>query len=98
MGVNHDSIVAFDGVGAAAGDQIDLSLIDASTLVAGNQAFTFIGTAAFSGVAGQLHVVASGTNTLVQGDINGDKVADFEILVQDGTVLPSQWVAGDFIL
>jgi hypothetical protein len=32
----------------------DLATIDANTLVAGNQAFSFIGSAAFSGAAGQL--------------------------------------------
>ncbi|EHK55022.1 PQQ-dependent sugar dehydrogenase, partial [Allomesorhizobium alhagi] len=35
-------------------DLIDLATIDANTLVGGNQAFSFIGSAAFSGVAGQL--------------------------------------------
>lgn len=34
-------------------DKIDLSTIDASTLAAGNQAFAFVGTAAFKGVAGE---------------------------------------------
>jgi Ca2+-binding RTX toxin-like protein len=37
-----------------AGDLIDLSRIDANTLVEGNQAFSFIGNAAFSGTAGEL--------------------------------------------
>ncbi len=91
-------IIDFTGVGAAAGDRIDSSGIDAKSAVAGDQAFSFIGTAAFSGVAGQLHAVASGTSTLIQGDVNGDKVADFEILVQDGTTLPGQWTAADFLL
>ncbi len=97
-GAAHDTILAFDGVGAAAGDQIVLSAIDANSILGGDQAFHFIGAGAFTGVAGQLHTIASGTNTLIQGDVNGDKVADFEILVQDGAVLPNQWVAGDFIL
>ncbi|HEX8483325.1 MAG TPA: Calx-beta domain-containing protein, partial [Allosphingosinicella sp.] len=37
-----------------AGDLIDLSRIDANTLVAGDQAFNFVGNAAFSGTAGEL--------------------------------------------
>src|SRR5581483_2745152 len=50
---NRDVITDFVGNGAAAGDQIDLSTIDANTGVAGDQAFTFIGAAAFT-AAGQL--------------------------------------------
>ena len=39
-----------------------------------------IGTAAFSGVAGELRYEHSADGfTLVQGDTNGDMVADFEI-------------------
>lgn len=36
---NRDVIIDFQGNGALAGDQIDLSTIDANVLVAGNQAF-----------------------------------------------------------
>ena len=38
----------------AEGDRIDLSAIDADVYAAGNQAFTFIGTAAFSGTPGEI--------------------------------------------
>ena len=63
------------------GDRIDLSLVDAR---AGgvDDAFSFIGTAAFSGVAGELrYQLVDGTtaHTLLQGDVNGDQIADFEI-------------------
>ncbi len=60
-------------------DRIRLNLIDANTLVAGDQAFAFIGTTAFSNVAGQLRYVQSGGVTLIEGDTNGDGVADFAI-------------------
>ena len=68
------------------GDRIDLSRIDANTLSGGNQAFTFIGSAAFSGTgaasAGQLRAVnTAGDDWLIQGDTNGDGVADMELLV-----------------
>ena len=63
------------------GDKIDLHLIDANASLPGDQAFSFIGTNAFSGAAGQLRYAASGGNTLISGDVNGDKVADFSILV-----------------
>ena len=73
----------------AQGDRIDLRLIDANVFAAGDQAFTFIGTAAFTGVAGQLHVQVAGGNTIVSGDVNGDKVADFAITVAGANVLSS---------
>jgi Ca2+-binding RTX toxin-like protein len=78
----------------AQGDRIDLSLIDADTGVAGDQAFTFLGTGLFTGVAGQLHTWTDAGNTIVSGDVNGDKVADFAIALT-GVMAP---VAGDFVL
>ncbi len=73
VGGNRDSI----HFNRAQGDKIDLSTIDADTDgTAGNRLSSFIGTAAFSGVDGQLR--ASGD--IIQGDVNGDEVADFEIV------------------
>jgi Ca2+-binding RTX toxin-like protein len=46
-------------------DRIDLSTIDANALVAGNQAFSFIGAAAFSGVAGQLRHTNYSGNVII---------------------------------
>jgi Ca2+-binding RTX toxin-like protein len=65
-------------------DRIDLSTIDAVSGGSDN-AFHFIGRANFSHVAGQLHVVLfneAGTSldhTVVEGDVNGDAHADFQI-------------------
>jgi Ca2+-binding RTX toxin-like protein len=68
-----------------AADTIDLTRIDANALAAGNQAFTFVGSAAFTG-AGQLRFEADGLgNTLVQANVNGDLAADFEVLLQGTT-------------
>ena len=50
--------------------------------------------AAFDGTHGALIVTAQGTQWLVQGDVNGDKVADFAILVTSSTAL----VAADFVM
>jgi serralysin len=76
-------------------DRIDLSEIDANAVAGGNQAFSFIGTAAFTGVAGQLRYFAEGGALIVAGDINGDRVADFTISVSmGGTTL----AGADFIL
>jgi Ca2+-binding RTX toxin-like protein len=62
-------------------DRINLAALDANTGVGGNQAFSFIGAAGFSGVAGQLRYSAFGNTCLVDGDVNGDSVADFQIAV-----------------
>ena len=84
-------------------DQIDLSLIDANTKVAGNQAFTFIGSAAFS-MAGQLRVTSEGSGfskvTWVEGDTNGDGVADMVIKLgpMTGTLPLPDLSATHFIL
>ncbi len=61
-------------------DKIDLRGVDANTGLAGNQAFSFIGTAAFSGTVGELRYAFDGTDTWLQGDFTGDEVADFEIV------------------
>ena len=80
-----DSTVAVGGRDTirdfVSGDKIDLHLIDANASLAFDQAFSFIGTNAFSGAAGQLHYAAAGGNTLISGDVNGDKVSDLSILV-----------------
>jgi ELWxxDGT repeat protein len=73
-------------------DRIDLSAIDANTLLSGNQAFTFVGTAAFSGTAGELRYDVVGGRMHVYGDTNGDKIVDMHIAV-DGTII----APGDFI-
>jgi Ca2+-binding RTX toxin-like protein len=63
----------------AEGDVIRLDQVDADTLLAGDQAFSFVGTAAFSHTAGELRYDEIGGNTYVSGDTNGDGVADFMI-------------------
>ena len=97
VGAGHDTIAGFDGVGAALQDRVNVNAIDANTAVGGNQNFAFISTAAFS-AAGQIRVLNSGSNTVIQGNVNGNLAADFEILVQDGGAVAANWVAGDFIL
>lgn len=79
------------------GDRVDLSRIDASTLASGDQAFTFIDTAAFGNKAGQLRVESQREPVwLVQGDIDGDGAADFELTL---TVVDFHPLTGaDFIL
>ena len=80
-------------------DDIDLSTLDAIT-GGGNNAFAFIGKAAFSEVAGQLRFVlfnqpgSSLDHTIVEGDVNGDARADFQIDLS-GLI---NFTATDFIL
>lgn len=90
---NPDRIFEF-GNGA---DVIDLSGIDADSTSAGiDDGFTLIGSAVFGGVAGELRswVNAVGTATFVVGDVNGDRAADFRIIVSGNFFLDT----GDFVL
>lgn len=87
----RDMITDFSSL---AGDKIDLHLLDANSKVVGNQAFSFIGTKAFSGTPGELHYGPSGQNTLVSGDVNGDGSADFSILLTGAHTL----TASNFLL
>jgi Ca2+-binding RTX toxin-like protein len=75
-------------------DRIDLSAIDASTKAAKDQAFKFIGSAAFGSVAGQLRFEAASGGIFVLGDTNGDGLADFAIKVANVSSL----TAADFVL
>lgn len=75
-------------------DHIDLSLIDANSRKAGNQAFTWIGSKDFTGHAGELRAVNRDGDTFVYADVNGDRKADMAIRVDDTPKLHSY----DFIL
>ena len=75
-------------------DKLDLNTIDARTTMTGNQAFTWIAAQAFHHKAGELHYVKSGTSIVVEGDVNGDAKADFQIQLNGLTALG----AADFIL
>ncbi len=69
------------------GDRIDFREMDANTTLAGDQAFV-LGGSSFSGNAGELIQRVDGAGrTILQGDINGDAVADFEIRILTGQVL-----------
>lgn len=55
-------------------DWIDLALTDANGALSGNQAFTFIGTAAFTGAAGELRYFQDVANnrTIIEGNVRVD--------------------------
>jgi Ca2+-binding RTX toxin-like protein len=89
-----DEILAFE-IGS---DRIDLSQIDAMESAAGDQAFSFVGPDGFSGIAGELRAAfdAGTGHWTIEGDIDGDMVADFQILV---TATTGQAIgAADFLL
>jgi serralysin len=69
---HHDSVMDFNGL---EGDLIDLSGFDANSRAAGLQHFDFIDIQAFDHTAGELRFA----NHLLQGDVNGDGKADFEV-------------------
>jgi Ca2+-binding RTX toxin-like protein len=73
-------------------DKIDVSRIDAIA-GGGNDAFVFIGTAAFT-AAGQLRQFEFGKGIIVEGDVTGDGKADFQIAVQTQVVLTQE----DFVV
>ncbi len=75
-------------------EKIQLNLVDADTATAGNQAFAFIGTGAFSGTAGELRYEHALGNTWVSADTNGDGAADWYI----GLTGTHTLVSGDFVL
>ncbi|MEQ1578445.1 MAG: M10 family metallopeptidase C-terminal domain-containing protein [Hyphomicrobium sp.] len=88
-GASHDTILDMNrGI-----DHIDLKDIDAK-LGAGNDAFRWIGAKKFHGNAGELHIVKKNGYVLVEGDINGDGRADFQIEADHLGALGR----GDFIL
>ncbi|MFK7754102.1 MAG: hypothetical protein AB8B51_16350 [Sedimentitalea sp.] len=92
-GFKTDLIRDFNGIGNK-GDQIDLSAIDAKLGVAGDQAFRFIADRDFSGIKGQLRYEYGSSATTIEGDVNGDGLADFSFRL-GGT---PQLLSNDFIL
>ncbi|OWJ66121.1 calcium-binding protein [Inquilinus limosus] len=78
----------------AQGDRIDLSVIDANTGAAGNQAFTFIGNGLYTHHAGELRFAVNGADTTIAGDVNGDGTSDFHITLTGHVAL----TAADFVL
>ncbi len=85
-GGNGNDLFLFTEIGGAdritdfkrGNDKVDLSAIDA-VAGGGDNAFAWIGAAAFSGVAGQLRAYSSGGGHFVEGDVDGNGVADFTI-------------------
>jgi Ca2+-binding RTX toxin-like protein len=94
------------GLGAAADritdfvigtDRLNFAQLDTDAVTPGVQGFAFIGNGAFGATgAAQIRYTNSGADLLVQADINGDGIADMEIVLQglNGGTL----TGADFIL
>lgn len=98
-------LVHFRDAGTAYGDVIDLSAIDANVHLAGNQAFTFIKTAAFAvNKPGTLRVYNAGNNTIIQLNTDNDSAPEAEIELADESATASSYFwqlnhsGSDFIL
>ena len=89
---NGDRISDFS---APKGDRIDLSQFDAipDMTLPGLDDFVYIGTGVFSGVKGELRHHRSGLETIIQGDLDGDAIADFTIFLDGHKALS----AGSFL-
>ncbi len=89
-GSNHDAITDF----VSGTDRIDLRDIDADGDAGnGDTAFSFLGVdKAFTGAGGELRFVKAGS--LLQADIDGDGVVDFEICLNKLTTIGGD----DFLL
>ncbi|MCC5624375.1 hypothetical protein [Nostoc sp. CHAB 5715] len=88
-GLSRDIIKDFVGNGIFAGDLIDLSRIDANTNIVGDQAFTYIGSGAFT-APGQIRY----SGDILQGNTDSNLSANFEIQLEGSPLL----VASDIIV
>ncbi|WP_114952115.1 M10 family metallopeptidase C-terminal domain-containing protein [Sphingosinicella terrae] len=85
-GGNHNDVFAFTDLGGTdvitdfrrGQDKIDLSGLDAVN-GGSDDSFSWIGSGAFSGSAGELRAYSSGGSSFLAGDTDGDGVADFMI-------------------
>jgi Ca2+-binding RTX toxin-like protein len=94
------------GLGAAADhvtdfvinlDHLGFTLIDADAVTPDDQAFSFIGTSAFTNTGvGQIHYLNSGGDLLVQVDVDGNGTADMDVVLNG--LVGQALTANDFLL
>ncbi len=82
LGAQADVVTDF-----ASGDKFRLALIDANSTTIGDDAFSFIGTSAFHNVAGELRYQVEGDSLRLQGDVDGNGIADMDIIVSHTTTI-----------
>ncbi|MEH2124353.1 calcium-binding protein [Nostoc sp.] len=88
-GLSRDIIKDFVGNGNLPGDIIDISNIDANSTIKGDQAFTYIGSRAFT-APGQIRY----SGGILQGNTDTNLAANFEIKLEGSPLL----VASDIIV
>ncbi|WP_198378199.1 calcium-binding protein, partial [Neoroseomonas rubea] len=78
---------------AGVGDRIEFTLIDANPLLGGDQPFTYIGDQAFTaGLPGRVRYTdLGGGDYRIEGDIDGNAVADFAIRVTAASGPEAGW-------
>ena len=84
---NPDVVIDFN---RAEGDLLHFTNMDADDTVAGDQNFTFIGTAAFT-APGQINWFTDGTDTFIQLNTNADLAADSVIKVNGVQTVDASW-------
>nr|WP_269100131.1 calcium-binding protein [Mangrovicoccus ximenensis] len=83
-----DVITDFDAV---EGDIIRLDKMDADTATAADDAFAFIGYAGFTATAGELRAADLGGAQRIEGDVDGDGLADFAIEIAGADPAEAGW-------
>lgn len=92
LGPAAGALVTFVDFAPVIGERIDLAAIDADATLAGDQAFQVIGSAAFTlGNAGRLRFEVAGGDLRVEGDVDGDAVADLSLLILGQTTPALSW-------
>lgn len=97
VGANRDIILDFEG-GVKNIDNIYLTDIDADLSLTGNDAFVFIGNNAFTGSAGEVRWFTSGSDIIVQVEINGDGNVAADMEIQLSGIAGQTLSAADFNL
>jgi len=68
-------------------DKIDFSNLDANPATGAHDAFTFLGTGAFTNVAGQVRYDVTGGSAHIFADVDGNGTADMEIILTNVATL-----------
>ena len=92
LGTAAANATTLEDFNRAAGEMLDLAAIDAIASTLANDAFTFIGTAPFSGTPGELRWQDNGIVRLIQGNVNNDTIADLTIFVKAAGPLDAAWL------
>ena len=91
LGTAATNATTMEDFSRADGEKLDLTAIDAIAGTVFNDTFSFIGTAAFNGTAGQLRWEDLGGLRMIQGNVNTDTIADLTIFVRAPGPVDANW-------